>query len=91
MKSEPAECSIDDALAAALKSLADERGLGGDRIVSVLPRHDLTTRILTLPTHDRAEIASMLRFSAEEFVPFSAAELIIDLSLIHISEPTRPY
>lgn len=72
----------DDALAAALKSLADERGLGGDRIVSVLPRHDLTTRILTLPTHDRAEIASMLRFSAEEFVPFSAAELIIDHAVL---------
>lgn len=72
----------DEALAAALKSLADEQGIRGDRLLSVLPRHDLTTRILTLPTHDDAEIASMLRFSAEEFVPFSAGELIIDHAVL---------
>ncbi|NLV42237.1 MAG: pilus assembly protein PilM [Candidatus Hydrogenedentes bacterium] len=76
------EFQEDEALAAALKSLADEQGLRGDRLLSVLPRHDLTTRILTLPTHDSAEIASMLRFSAEEFVPFSAGELIIDHAVL---------
>jgi len=68
---------------AKLSAFAKEHGIGGDRLSSVLPRHQLTTRILTLPSQDKAEIASMVALSAEEFVPFSSHEIIVDQVLLH--------
>ncbi len=70
------------ALEEALGAFARGRGVRDDVIFSILPRHELTTRILTLPTHDPQEIAGMLRFSAEEFVPYSADELVIDYAVL---------
>jgi len=56
--------------------------LAGDRVVTVLPRHLVTVRILTLPTHDSAEAANMIRFSAEEYVPYPQDELIIQDAIL---------
>lgn len=78
----PGDFSAEGALESALSDLAGEHGIANDRLFSLLARHDLTTRILALPSHDRQEIASMLQFSAEEFVPFSANELIINHAVL---------
>ncbi|MBW7866489.1 MAG: hypothetical protein GX580_01205 [Candidatus Hydrogenedens sp.] len=78
----PGDFSAEGALEAALADLVRERGIANDRVFSLLARHDLTTRILTLPSHERQEITSMLQFSAEEFVPFSASELIINHAVL---------
>lgn len=68
----------DGSLAAALRDFSAAHGLGDDFLCTVLPRHDVTTRILVLPTHDPKEAASMVRLSAEEYVPYPVDELIID-------------
>ncbi len=72
----------DGSLAEALKAFLDRHGLRKDRICTILPRHDITTRILRMPTHNEDELANMVLLSAEEFVPFSADELIIDQCLL---------
>jgi len=53
-----------------------------EQIILVLPRHEVTTRILTLPSQADAEIAQMLRLSAEEFVPYPAEEVILDHAIL---------
>lgn len=71
-----------DDRAAALKGFAAEHGLTGDRIYTVLPRHDMTARILNLPSHDTAEIEGMVRLGAEEFVPYALTDLVIDQTVL---------
>ena len=73
-----------DALEQALKAFVAEHKIAADSVLSVFPRYDVTTRILTLPTQEHDEIASMIRLSAEEFVPYGADELIIDHSVLRL-------
>lgn len=69
---------LDTALAAFIQRL----GIADDTVITVLPRHLVTVRILNLPTHDPAEAESMIRFSAEEYVPYPADELIIQSAVL---------
>lgn len=73
----------DGTLEAALRSFADKHALADDAVFTILPRHDITTRILQLPSHDPKEIASMVRFSAEDYVPYTTEELLLDQCLLH--------
>jgi len=71
--------SIEDgSLEAALEAFVQSRALADDDVYTVLPRHEMTARILELPTQDPDEIAGGIRLSAEEYVPFPADELVID-------------
>ncbi len=73
-----------DALEQALKAFVARHGIASDTVLSVFPRYDVTTRILTLPSQEHDEIVGMIRLSAEEFVPYSAEELIIDHSVLRL-------
>ena len=81
---ERGDWTLGDALEQALRAFVARHGIGADRVVSVFPRYDVTTRILALPSHEHEEIASMIRLSAEEFVPYGAEELIIDHSVLRL-------
>jgi len=70
------------ALDTALKSFVERNNLVEDELYSILPRHELTLRILTLPSQDDQEIAGMIHLSAEEYVPFPLDELIIDHAIL---------
>jgi len=72
-----------DALAEAFRSFIHEHRLQDDTAYLLLPRYDVTTRFLTLPSHDRAEIAGMVRFSAEEYVPYALDEMVIDQCILN--------
>lgn len=67
----------DGTLEAALSRFASEHIQPGDILLSVLPRYDITTRLLELPGENDAEIDGMLRLNAEEHVPYAADELVI--------------
>lgn len=66
----------------ALRTLIREMDIKEDRTVLVLPRQDVTTRLLTLPSQNAEEIAGMVEFSAEEYVPYALDELIIDQCIV---------
>ncbi len=72
----------EEALEETLRTFVEKHALAEDSVCTVLPRHDITTRIVDLPTHSAEEAANMVRLSAEEYVPFSAEELIIDQCLL---------
>ena len=75
---EKGEWHTTEELSDALCKFVQEQGIKGDKAYLVLPRYDVTTRFLTLPSHDMNEIAGMVRFSAEEYVPYSMEEIILD-------------
>ena len=72
----------DGSLEAALREFSSKHRLAEDHVYTVLPRYDMTARILELPTQDINEIAGMVRLSAEEYVPFSAEELVTDQCIL---------
>jgi hypothetical protein len=60
-----------------LKALAERVDLGGASSTLVLPRHEATLRILTLPAQDPDEIKSMVSLSASELVPYPIEEMLV--------------
>ncbi|HQB02948.1 MAG TPA: type II secretion system protein GspL [Candidatus Hydrogenedentes bacterium] len=66
----------------AFRTFINELKIQEDRVVLVLPRQDVTTRLLTLPSHSLEEVAGMVQFSAEEYVPYTLDELVIDQCII---------
>lgn len=73
----------DGSLEAALRAFASEHLDPADRLFSILPRYEITTRLLELPSQDDAEIDGMLHLNAEEHVPYSADELLIRHARLH--------
>ena len=72
----------DGSLAAALKEFARRHGVANDTICTVLPRHDMTARMITLPSQSEEEVAGMVRLAAMEHVPYPPEELVIDQCVI---------
>lgn len=71
--------SIEDgSLPVALKAFVTENAVGNDTVIAVLPRQEVTVRILTLPSRDPVEIKGMVALGVEEYVPYPAAEVIAD-------------
>lgn len=72
-----------ESLSEAFVNFVREKRIADDDVYLILPRYEVTTRFLTLPSHDLNEIAGMVRFSAEEYVPYSLDELIIDQCVLN--------
>jgi hypothetical protein len=73
----------EDARAKALQGFVEKHGIVDDAVYTVLPRHEITTRIIDLPSDSEEEIEGMVRFSAEEYVPFAVDELLIDECILY--------
>ena len=69
--------------AKALQQFFDSHEVKEDAVYTVLPRHEITTRIIDLPSDSDEEIEGMVRFSAEEYVPFGVEELLIDQCILY--------
>lgn len=60
-----------------LRDFAAETSLPDRAFVTIIPRHEATLRIMTLPSRDPAEIASMVSLASEELAPFPREQLAI--------------
>lgn len=69
-------------LETALLDFVARHKVAEDEVATILPRHLVTVRILNLPTHDPAEAAHMIRFSAEEHVPYPLDELVVQQAIL---------
>ncbi|MBL7646779.1 MAG: hypothetical protein JNK74_11375 [Candidatus Hydrogenedentes bacterium] len=62
---------------AALVAFAGDSELPNRDFVTIIPRHQATLRILTLPSRDPAEIASMVSLASEELAPYPREQLVV--------------
>ena len=74
--------AVGDSLSEALAKFADAKALSGDRLFTVLPRHEATLRVLELPSQSDEELEGMVRLGAEEIVPFPLEELVTGHSIL---------
>ncbi len=65
-----------------LKQKARENKWLDEPCYFVLPRHEITSRIITLPSQDINEIKNMVALSAEEFVPYSLEEIQVSQCIL---------
>lgn len=79
---ERGEWASDDALETALRTFVKTHALARTQLYTVLPRYEMTARVLTLPSQDMAEIIPMVRNTAEDYVPYPEHELVIDAAIL---------
>ncbi|MFP6583847.1 MAG: hypothetical protein VCD00_15005, partial [Candidatus Hydrogenedentota bacterium] len=72
----------DGSLLRKLIEMTEAHGFADNRIVSIIPRHLVTVRVLELPATDPAEIEGMVALSAQEWVPFNADEIVVSSCII---------
>lgn len=65
-----------------LKTFAAKNRLADDPVYSILPRHEITVRILELPSQNIEEIGGMIRLSCDDYVPYPPEELVIDQCIL---------
>ncbi|MFH1856005.1 MAG: pilus assembly protein PilM [Candidatus Omnitrophota bacterium] len=71
------------------KSIADafkECGLKSNSVVTYLPRHLTTIRILELPSMDKNEIADMIELQVVKQTPYSREEIITNFKILGPAE-----
>jgi len=73
--------SAEGAFSQLVKKAKENKWLN-DPCYLVLPRHEITSRIVTLPSQDIEEIKNMVSLSAEEFVPYSLEEIQISQCIL---------
>lgn len=71
-----------DALPATVNRLPAPPG----RVILVLPKVQVLTRYLTLPTDDLGELATMARYAVAETLPYPLEECTVAVQLLHRGE-----
>jgi Tfp pilus assembly PilM family ATPase len=66
----------------ALRQLISDNKINGHELSVAVPRNEITTRIVSLPSADEGEIHQMVQLGVEEYVPYSAAELEVDEAIL---------
>ena len=78
------------ALAAAVKKLHREANISSTQICVSLPEQQVFTRTIKFPPLNDAEIASAVKWEAEQYIPISVNEAIIQHQIIERREDTTP-
>lgn len=69
-------------IAPAIKQVISEAGIKDKRVVVSISESKVYSRILSLPSMSEAELASAIKWEAEQFVPIPVEEVELDYSII---------
>ena len=76
----------DERIGEKLKQALSANGVSRGEVIVAVPRAEVEIREITVPPAPDNELPNLVRFKSK--ADFAT---VTDLSLIHISEPTRPY
>ncbi len=71
---------------ASLRAFAAAEAVRDRDFIAVIPRHHATLRILTLPSREPAEIASMVSLAAEDLAPYPREQLVVQHRILSALE-----
>lgn len=78
------------ALAAIIKKLHSETGAGSKDVAISLPEPQVFTRTIKFPMLTEAEIASAVKWEAEQYIPIPINEAIIQHTILRRNEKATP-
>lgn len=79
-----------ETIAEALKKLHKEANISGRDVSIALPEPQVFTRTIKFPSLSDAEIASAVKWEAEEYIPIPATEAIIQHQILERKENQNP-
>lgn len=71
-----------DALTHAIRGAASAAGIRASRAVVALPRRYVTVKYARLPQGSPEQIAGMVRYEAQQYVPFPMDEVVLDHQIV---------
>lgn len=75
-----------DAVAQALAELFGEGRIGGDTVITSLPGHQISARIIKLPFADRKKMDKVIPFEVEGYTPFNIEEMVVSYHVVKDEE-----
>ena len=76
------------ALAAAVQKLIKDTGAKSDVVNIALPESQVFTRVITVPQLSSRELASAIKFEAEQYVPLPLDQVNLDYTVLRDSKET---
>ena len=77
------EASIDqEALAATIKKLLKDGGVKKSEVNVALPESSVFTRIIQVPPLSERELASAIKWEAEQYIPLALDDVFMDFSIV---------
>jgi general secretion pathway protein L len=80
------EIAPSDAVAQALTELFGEGRIGGDTVITSIPGHQVSARIIKLPFADRKKMDKIIPFEVEGYTPFNIEEMVVSYHIIKVEE-----
>ena len=77
-----------EAISERLKTIFKEEGLESRGVHTALKSSGMVIRILVFPQMKRSELASMLRYEAEKYIPFKMNEVYFDFEVLRENIPS---
>ena len=71
-----------EAISESLKTIFAEERLEPKEVRASLKTSGMVVRILTFPQMKRSELASMLQYEVEKYIPFKSSDVIIDFDVL---------
>ena len=80
------ETAPSDAVAQALAELFSEGHIVGDIVITSIPGHQVSARIIKLPFTDRRKMDQVIPFEVEGYTPFNIEEMVVSYHIVKVEE-----
>ncbi|MCK5553953.1 MAG: pilus assembly protein PilM, partial [Deltaproteobacteria bacterium] len=80
------ETAPSDAVAQSLAELFSEGRLSGDTVITSIPGHQVSARIIKLPFSDRKKLDQVISFEVEGYTPFNIEEMVVSYHVVNVEE-----
>jgi general secretion pathway protein L len=80
------ETASSDAVVQALGELLGKGNITGDIVVTSIPGHQVSARIITLPFTDRKKMDKVIPFEVEGYTPFTIEEMVVSYHIVNVGE-----
>jgi len=75
-----------DAVVQALVELFGEGRIAGDLVVTSIPGHQVSARMIKLPFADRKKMDKVIPFEVEGYTPFNIEEMVVSYHIVKVEE-----
>ena len=80
------EIAPSDAVVEALAELFGEGRIAGDLVVTSIPGHQVSARIIKLPFANRKKMDKVIPFEVEGYTPFNIEEMVVSYHVVKVEE-----
>lgn len=77
-------------MAEIIKKLVQDSKITSDSVVTALPEAQVFTRVIEMPALSDQEVASAIKWEAEQYIPLPLSEVTLDYQILHMPKEKTP-